>query len=1375
MLRRIAVPAIGLLVAYFAAAVVGIELGRPPANIASIWVANAIALSFALRNDSGALPWLIGATFVASITANLATGFALPVSLGFATANVVEVAISALVLRRWLGPWITLDAGLSAYIAVLAVAAVAAPAIAALPMAATGSLGLGLPFASVWWYAARGSALGAIVVLPVVLSATTDSLRRTFGEERSEVILWGLASAGSMAVAVAFVRYPFVLFSLPLAVAAFRTNPFFTALISMTSVATVIALRLIGWIQEPPVEGGVEMPVAFYAALAIIMPFCVSLLVAQQRRERERVSESEERFRSAMEHSAIGMALVGRDGAFLKVNHALCEMLGYTTNEFQSLTFQAITHSADLAADLEMVNKVISGEIENYRLEKRYVRKDGRLVWAQLAVSCVRGKAGEAPYFVSQIEDITARKAAEAALEKSESRWNFALESARQGVWDHDLASGKAFYSPVWKAMFGYAPHEFGDAGDGWLAMVHPEDLDRVLAHNREVLTGETGEFECEYRMHHRNGRWLWVLDRGRVIERDADGTPLRMIGTYTDITQRREAEVALEASESRWSFALESARQGVWDHDVAAGKNFYSPVWCAILGYEVAELSNDQSAWLALVHPDDLPSLEQELHSYFNGSADSFEIEFRMRHKDGHWVWIHDRGKVVERSGAGRPQRVIGTHTDVTARKAAEEKIEQLSQRVRLAVKAGGVGVWEFNPATRELWWDEHMRDLYRVSSDDVTGTYRDWHDRLHPDDRDRIEQAGRTAFQTGAAYEEEFRIVLPGGLVRHIRAVADVIRNADGSPRFMVGTNWDITEKRLLTDALFQEKERLQITLQSIGDAVVSTDTEARITFMNAVAEELTGWSAADAVGRPFGIVVKVVAEEGGDAVPSAIAVCLAGEVAKTTREDVRILSRKGLRDIRETAAPVRTASGEIVGVVLIFQDMTEARHLQRQLSHSASHDALTGLGNRAAFEAALTEACSNDEGGDRHHAVCFIDLDRFKIVNDTAGHAAGDALLREIGRVVRSNVRTGDIMARLGGDEFGLLLYDCAVEQAEIVAEKMIQSIRSVPFVWDGRAYDIGASVGLAMAATGTTVPGEVLSQADIACYTAKSLGRNRVAVYRAGESEARRQHRDLQVAARIRGAIESGRFQLYAQEIRRLQPGGTGERHYEILLRMLDDDGSILDPDAFIPAAERYDLMGNIDRWVLSRVLGDYGERIAAEPDLSISINLSANSLSDPHFWPFLESQLEASALPAVRVRLEITETSLINNLSASSLLVESARRAGCAIVLDDFGTGLSSFAYLKRFPIDYLKIDGSFMKNLVDNPVDRTIVESINDIAHKLGATTIAEWVEDAETEEILRAIGIDHAQGFAIKRPVPLDEILLPVSAGKTAALSMAG
>jgi diguanylate cyclase (GGDEF)-like protein/PAS domain S-box-containing protein len=1199
-------------------------------------VANAIALAVMTRQAPIHWPLSVAAMATGMLVASALLGRPVGTSFALCAAGLVQVLLGAFLIRKWVGGSAFPEMGLGHHLRVQIIASGVAPVVGGYIAAITLGVLAGATETAVWWSWWSGSIIATLAISPVILTASRNyvaaAMRGRAGIEAGAIVL---ASMVVMGLSVAFVRYPYVLFSLPLAAAALRTNPFVTSVVSLLSVSVVAVLGAQGMLAiQDGVQGTVGAPVGLFFALAILMPFAISILVAEQRREQARITESEERFRSAMENAAIGMALVAVDGAFIRANRSLCDMLDYSEEELLRVKFQQITHPDDLVADLDLVRRTLAGEIDTYRMEKRYLRKDGSLLWALLAVSVVRDKEARKPlYFVAQIEDITARKNAEAALEQSESRWNFALDSARQGVWDFDVRSGRSFYSPLWREMLGYGPDELGADLGLWTSLIHPDDLDRVEQMDRDHLDGKSAYFECE----------------------------------------------------------------------------------------------------------------------------------FRMRHKDGHWVWILDRGKVIERDSEGRPARMVGTHTDITSLKESEGRIARLSQRIQLAAKAGGVGLWEYNPATGELWWDERMRELYGISPENGVAAFREWKARLHPEDRERTEIEGRKAVDGVDAYDVEFRTVLPSGEIRHVRALADSIPNPDGTGMLLIGTNWDITEHRRLTDAVVEEKERLRTTLQSLGDAVISTDTDSRITLMNTAAEDLTGWLADEAIGQPLSSVVRIIDESTGMFIGNPVEDCLAGETSRTAGDQAVLVSRKGRRDIRSTAAPVRSASGEIAGAVLVFQDVTESRRLQRQLTHSATHDSLTGLANRTAFEASLREACITASKENRRHALCFLDLDRFKIVNDTAGHAAGDALLREIGQVIRQNVRSNDMTARLGGDEFGLILYDCDVERAELVARKIIESVQTVPFAWEGRAYDVGASIGLTIMSQAGAVPSELLSQADIACYAAKGHGRNRVEVYRSGESDARRLHRDIKVAASIRGAIEQDRFRLLGQEIRRLAPGNGDARHFEVLLRMLDDDGRLLEPQLFIPAAERYDLMAKIDRWVFRSVLREYGDQSFGGADFTVSINLSANSLSDPGFWPFLEAEFANSLLSPHRLRLEITETALINNIAASSLLVDSAQRAGCAIMLDDFGTGLSSFAYLKRFPIQYLKIDGSFMKNLKRNTVDRAIVESINDIAHKLGAETIAEWVEETETADVLRGIGVDYAQGYAIARPVLLDTILTPV------------
>ena len=402
-----------------------------------------------------------------------------------------------------------------------------------------------------------------------------------------------------------------------------------------------------------------------------------------------------------------------------------------------ALTFQDLTHPDDLEADVDLVRRCIAGEIDSYRMEKRYIRKDGSIVWALLVVAIIRDQQTHRPlYFVSQIEDITARKEADAKLAASEQRWKFALDGGQQGVWDYDARTGKKYISPTFWRMLGYEPASFGDDPEAWKALVHPDDLPLVLEADRQHIAGATAFVEVEMRMRHRNGSWVWMLDRAKVIERDADGRPLRMIGTHTDITKLKETEAALVASESRWSFAMEGARQGVWDVDLTTNETYYSPMWKALIGYADDEFGDDPSLWLDYIHPDDRERVVEADKKHLAGAVDAFENEFRMRHKDGHWVWILDRGKVIGRGEDGRPLRLIGTHTDITAQKASEEKMRVLSDRMSRAAKAGKVGLWEIDPGTGDVWWDEgnhlvHGTDPKRFRPADLETI-------IHPDERD-------------------------------------------------------------------------------------------------------------------------------------------------------------------------------------------------------------------------------------------------------------------------------------------------------------------------------------------------------------------------------------------------------------------------------------------------------------------------------------------------------------------------------------------------------------------------------------------------------------------------------------------------------------
>ncbi len=825
---------------------------------------------------------------------------------------------------------------------------------------------------------------------------------------------------------------------------------------------------------------------------------------------------------------------------------------------------------------------------------------------------------------------------------------------------------------------------------------------------------------------------------------------------------QNRLGRSSLRGSEKRFRQAMEHSAIGMALVGMDGRWETVNRAMTELLGYSGEELR--AITFQQLTHPDDLSDDLRQVALLVDGEIESYRMEKRYRHKSGEYRWALLAVSLVRDEDTGAPLHYIAQVEDIHARKLAQEELERLSRRIQLAVEAGGVGIWEWDFASAVITWDARMHALHGTDPGRGAPQSEQWIAMLHAEDVSRVSAEMRQAIRGAAPFDTEYRIRRPDGAVRHVRAMAMVSRGADGMAHALVGTNWDITEQRRLTEALFEEKERLHITLRSIGDAVICTDASMHVTFMNPIAEQLTGWTMGSASGLPLERVFRLVDEASGDPIPSPVESCLRTLTPAYLQDGAVLQSLTGERhDVQDSAAPVLTAGGEVLGAVLVFQDITTARALQRELARSAMHDALTGLPNRTWFEKRLREACDAARLHGHRAALCFIDLDRFKIVNDTAGHGAGDVLLRELGYLIRNHVRPDDLLARLGGDEFALLLKDCTVDQAEQACEGVIDAIRGRRFPWEGRVYDVGASIGIAAIDLDVPPVSELMSRADVACYAAKAAGRSRVSVYRRDESDARRHHRELEVAAGIHSALEANRFRLFAQEIRALQPAGTGRgehRHIEILVRMVDESGDMILPGAFIPAAERYDLMGHVDRWVIHNVLHAYGERLRAVPGLSVSINLSANSLGEPFLLPFLHAELDASALPASRIRLEITETALINNMAAANRLVSEMKRAGCTVSLDDFGSGLSSFAYLKQFPVDFLKIDGSFIRQLADNAVDREIVSSINDIGHRLGVKTVAEWVEDERTLDALRAIGVDYAQGYAIGRPIPLEAFL---------------
>ncbi|WP_296255313.1 MULTISPECIES: EAL domain-containing protein [unclassified Pseudomonas] len=554
----------------------------------------------------------------------------------------------------------------------------------------------------------------------------------------------------------------------------------------------------------------------------------------------------------------------------------------------------------------------------------------------------------------------------------------------------------------------------------------------------------------------------------------------------------------------------------------------------------------------------------------------------------------------------------------------------------------------------------------------------------------------------------------------------------------------------------ALQTEKERAQITLESIGDGVITTDVDGSIAYMNPAAEQLTHWKAGQAAGLPLAALFNLLDENDQKDSSTLIERILSGKLAGGS-ENAKLIQRLdgSTVSVALVGSPIRT-EGEVSGAVLVLHDMTQERQYIANLSWQATHDALTGLANRREFEYRLELALSGLVHQAGRHSVMFLDLDQFKLVNDTSGHAAGDELLRHICALLQQGIREGDTLARLGGDEFGILLEHCSAETAEAIAEGLRMTVESLHFVWKSRPFVTTVSIGLVHISNTPTTLEASLRSADMACYMAKEKGRNRVQVYHDDDSELSTRFGEMAWIQRLHMALEDNRFSLYSQEIAPLnRDAGVGGGHVEILLRLRDESGRMILPDSFIPAAERYGMMTTLDRWVVQSVFKVIAECLHANhgPMAVCAINLSGTSIGDDAFLEYLRQQFQIYAIPPELICFEITETSAIANLGSAIRFINELKSLGCRFSLDDFCAGMSSFAYLKHLPVDFLKIDGSFVKDMLDDPVNRAMVEVINHIGHVMGKKTIAEFVENAHIEQALMEIGVDYAQGYIIERP----------------------
>jgi diguanylate cyclase (GGDEF)-like protein/PAS domain S-box-containing protein len=1038
----------------------------------------------------------------------------------------------------------------------------------------------------------------------------------------------------------------------------------------------------------------------------------------------------------------------------------------------------------------ELAESLEDTQVDLAPRETRGRRRDGTLFDAELGVSKV--KLDRREVYIVCLRDTSDRKRAEAAIRESEARYRTLVENAPEAIVVLDVDLGRfvecndnavRFFKLNREELLGSGPEKISppQQADGMPSFgVSRGYIDRAL----------TGEAPC-FEWLHRDNQGHDIPCEVRLVRLPSSSRRL-IRGSITDITERKRAEF-LAAGERRvferitgnvdiadtLEAIAETAERVTPDSLCAvslydepgnqlrqvAGQRLPQHFRQATTAIEVGPRNGSCAAAVYLqrqvvVAEIARDALWEELRAPALAAGLRACWSTPIRASDGRMLgtvalYFHNPRSPLKRDFE-LMARLTALAGIAIERKQSEEALRHSEARYRGLFENVIEGVYRAtsdgrlesaNPALVEMLGYERIEDLLALPSTSVL--YADLSDR---------EQITTLLNRDGLVRNAEFQLRRRDGSVITVVENARVVRDADGVVVGYEGTLADITERKRAEVQLYEEKEKAQVTLQSIGDAVITADADGRIEYLNPVAEELTGWDTADAAGKPVAEVFHVLSEATRQPIDSPILRCLREGRMVELDEPSLLVNRRGQDiSIQDSAAPIRDRSGRLIGAVMVFHDVSQERRLQRALAYQATHDALTGLINRREFESRLNDALQAvRDDPSVNHVLMYLDLDQFKVVNDTCGHQAGDRLLKQLTSVVQTRIRTTDTLARLGGDEFGVLLADCTLETASRIAENLRQAIRDFRFVWQDRVMSVGVSIGLAEINGSAETLAAVMSAADVACYSAKDSGRNRVQTYK--QSRAPERHREMQWVSRINRACDEDRLELLCQTIVPIRSGVEKLRHFELLLRMRDEQGLLVQPAEFIPAAERFNLMPAVDRWVVRQACTKLANRRGdlTRQDYTLAINISATTLNDEQFLDFVVREIDTADLRPGALCFELTEAAAMTSLAAATHFIRELRNRGCLFSLDDFGSGLSSFIFLKNLPVDFLKIDGQFMHNVTRDHIDRSMVEAIAQIGESMGIRTVAERVDSADVLARLADIGIQYAQGHYIGAPQPV-------------------
>lgn len=1074
--------------------------------------------------------------------------------------------------------------------------------------------------------------------------------------------------------------------------------------------------------------------------------------VTERKRAVEELRTAEERFRSAFENASTGVALLDLDNRYRRVNRALCRLLGYSEEELLSKKSFELTHSDDLAVSRRRTEALLAGEAEVMSLEKRYVCKDGHIVWTISDVSLVLDSESDPDHFIAQYQDITERKRAEEALRESEERYRTLVQYGSDIISVLELDGTIRYESPAAKRILGYKPEDM--VGTNSFDYLHPDDFGRVLETLLDGIETNRPTATEELRFRHANGSWVHLEVIGVNLLNDP--TLQGIIVNSHDITERKYAEEALQRSEAGLAQAQRIAHLGNWAWNVKTGEVFWSNETFRIYGYEPQEFVPNFDRLIDMIHPEDRALFREKTDAaLYRGRP--YDFEHRLVRPDGEVRVVHCQAEVIF-DEKNEPWRMVGPVHDITERKQSESALRESEARFRTVVQSLGEGLLITDARDVVLYMNSRMTELTGFTEEDMIG--QPAYELLSPPEQWPLVLRRNEDRMGNVAERYEVQLNRKNGGAFWAEATATPYRDASGEIVGTLGAIVDITERRRTAEALAESEERFRQLFEQSVDAMFVHDERGRLVDCNSQACHLLGYTREELLDLyVWDLSCNMLTEEERAAQQRDSGTlwqrALAGEPGTFAAGHEEMNRRK---DGTTFPVEVRVGSVDYGGRKMILasvRDITERKTFEEQLTYQALHDSLTDLPNRVLFLDRLEQSLAQAERHQQYMvAVLFMDLDNFKNVNDSLGHEVGDELLTAVAERLRLCMRPGDTAARLGGDEFAVLLEDIrSFRDAAWISERIIEELKA-PFDLRGQELHLTISIGISLSGSGQDRADSLLRDADLAMYRAKAEGKGNYQVF--DPVMYREVLERLNLESELRRALECGEFVLHYQPTVSLETGKM--IGIEALVRWESPKRGLVSPQDFVPVAEETGLIVPLGHWALEEACRQTKEwRQSYSEDLlgMVSVNVSASQLHPLNLVEETAKILKQTGLNPRNLTLEITEDVLMSEAPSNIAVLNELRSLGIKLAIDDFGTGYSSLAYLKRFPVSYLKIDRAFVEELGVDPEDAALVSSMIGLAHTLDMKVIAEGIETSEQLKILRELGCDMAQGHYFSEPLP--------------------